>query len=69
MVNTMRRAFTLIELMVVVAMILIVAAIVIENVRGNKTVTDNGVITPEYKHQTGPANPLKPIRDSGKIER
>jgi prepilin-type N-terminal cleavage/methylation domain-containing protein len=64
-----RRGFTLIELMIVVAMILIVAAIVVQNVSGNKTVNDNGTIAPDVPHQTGPANPLKPIRDSGKIEK
>lgn len=67
----MRHGFTLIELMIVVAMIIIVATIVVQNVSGNKTVNDNGTIAPpEQPHLTGPANPLKPvIRDSGKIEK
>jgi len=62
----MNRAFTLIELMIVVAMIIIVATIAVQNFTGNKTVNDNGIIAPTTSpHQP----PSKPIRDSGKIER
>lgn len=58
----MRRGFTLIELLICIAIIVIIATIVIENVKGNKTVNDNGTIAPtEQPHS-------KPIKDSGKIQ-
>ena len=60
----MRSAFTLIELIIVIAIIVIIASIAIPKIMESttKSVQDNGVITPERML------PVKPvIKDGGKI--
>jgi prepilin-type N-terminal cleavage/methylation domain-containing protein len=69
----MRRAFTLIELIVVVAIISILLSMVVQGIQWLRsqrgTVNDNGTISmpniPDY-----PTLPHKPaVKDSGKVER
>ena len=74
----MRKAFTLIELLIVVAIIVIIAAIAIPNLmESRKSVQDNGVTAPERtvpvdrmrtEQPTSNVPAERVINDGGKME-
>jgi prepilin-type N-terminal cleavage/methylation domain-containing protein len=74
----MRKAFTIIELMIVISIIAIIAAIAIPNIQASRqSVQDNGITAPE---RTVPADRMRTevptknvpaervIKDGGKME-